>query len=282
MWLHGTDPYGSIGPGRSFDWPYPLLYPFTAVLALTPFAALSMHATDTVFIVLSVALLTWTLTRDRVLDPRLLVFYSFPFLMALQNAQWSILLAGAAFVPALGFLLACKPTIGAALWIAYPDRRSAIGCLVFAAVSVAMFPQWIGEWRIALQSAQFISAPVLLFPGVAVLAAALRWRRPEARLLLALGCLPHQPVLYEALLLFLIPATWLEAIVLWIGTALVARFGVGFVGTTHAAVVQTTWLNWCAFLPCTLMVLRRRNLGATEQAFIVPIQFPRHPRRQAG
>lgn len=258
-WLHGENPYALVGPGRAFDWPYPLLYPFTSLLVALPLTVLSMHASDVVFVTLTTILLAWGLTKEQLNEPRLLLFYSFPFLMALQQAQWSLPLTGAALVPTFGFLLICKPTIGMALFAAYPRWRSAIGCAMLGVLSVILFPSWISEWRIALQSAEFIAAPVLIFPGAVMLLSALRWRRPEGRLLLALTVLPHQPVLYEALLLFLVPATWIEAGILWGGTTLVALFGVGFVGTEAAALTQTRWLHWCAYLPCLIMVLRRPN-----------------------
>jgi hypothetical protein len=52
---------------------------------------------------------------------------SLPALMTLQTSQWSLLLTGAALVPAVGFLLVAKPTIGLALFAAFPhwNRRSA-------------------------------------------------------------------------------------------------------------------------------------------------------------
>lgn len=229
-----------------------------------------MRTTDILVPVLSTALLAWGLTKERLHEPRLIVFYSFPFLMALQQAQWSLPLAGAALVPTFGFLLVGKPTIGLALFAAYPHVTTAIRCALLGLVSLAIFPNWITEWRLSLHDAKFIAAPLLVFPGPLLLLAALRWKRPEARLLLALTVLPHQPVLYEALLLFLIPATWLEAGVLWAGTTAVALFGAGFVGTERAALTNTLWLHWCAYVPCLIMVLRRPSGDATPATHRLP------------
>src|SRR3954470_17088694 len=36
------NPYKDVGPGRTFGWPYPLLYPLTAVLTLAPIASLPL------------------------------------------------------------------------------------------------------------------------------------------------------------------------------------------------------------------------------------------------
>ena len=50
--------------------------------------------------------------------------------------------------------------------------------------------------------------------GPLILLALLRWRRPEARLLVALGCIPHTTMLYEALPLFLVARRWQEGVLL--------------------------------------------------------------------
>src|SRR3954452_18367061 len=38
--LHGRDPYAAVGPGRAFDWPWPLYYPVPSLIASIPLAPL--------------------------------------------------------------------------------------------------------------------------------------------------------------------------------------------------------------------------------------------------
>lgn len=269
-WLTGHNPYVLQGPGLAYDYPFPLLYPFPAILATVPIAWLPIATVNILVPTLSAGVLAWGLTRERLVTPKLLVFYSLPFLMALQLAQWSTLLAGAALVPWAGFLLICKPTIGLPLFLAYPRRSTAIACAVFGVVSVLLYPRWVLDWRTATADAPFISAPVLVFPGIVLLFAATRWRLPEARLLLGLACIPHMPILYETVLLFLIPATWAEAGILWIGSVVVRVFGPGYVQNEHLAIVNARWLNWCTYLPCLLMVLRRPADDGTPATHRLP------------
>ena len=47
-----------------------------------------------------------------------------------------------------------------------------------------------------------------------MLLAILRWRRPEARLLIALACVPQSMLLYETVPLFLVPRTFRESALL--------------------------------------------------------------------
>ena len=58
-------------------------------------------------------------------------------------------------------------------------------------------------------------APITRPGGVLVLLALLKWKRADARLLLALACVPHTTVPYETIPLFLIPQTWRQAWALW-------------------------------------------------------------------
>jgi hypothetical protein len=263
-WLHGQNPYREV---RAWGlWPFPLLYPFPAILALTPLAPLPAWLADAIFVALSTALLAWGLTRHRLVSPQLLVFASPPFLYAMVFVQWSPLLTGAALVPWAGFLLACKPTIGLALFAAFPRWRTVASAGALIVISVVIWPGWINEWRQALASAPNAIAPLALLGGPLMLLALLKWRRPEARLLAVLACVPHTTLLYEAVPLFLVPETWPEAWVLWGGTflALMGHQWTGPYASQFAWVhAGGLWLLVCAYLPCLVIILRRPNVAPT-------------------
>src|SRR5205823_10278715 len=72
----------------------------------------------------------------------LLALASAPFLNALLLGQWSPILVGATAVPWLVGVWAAKPTIGAALFAAYPSRLALGVGAVLAAVSLALQPAW--------------------------------------------------------------------------------------------------------------------------------------------
>jgi hypothetical protein len=92
-----------------------------------------------------------------------------------------------------------------------------------------------------------------------------RWRRPEARLVLALACVPQTPLLYETVPLFLVPLTLVQGGVLWLGSWLVALWqSLGAPYATDAArfSASNTAIGWLLYLPCTVMILRRPNVGS--------------------
>lgn len=256
----GSEPYARlVGPGGVAAGPFHLRYPLTAVLLVTPFAPLTIRVAETLWAGLGTAALFWALTRERVWHPRLLVFLSPAFAAAVLGAQWSPLLVFAAVTPAAGFLLAAKPTIGAALWLAFPSKRAVIGAVVLIALAFALRPSWLSEWRQSVGTPTDMT-PLALRPwGALVLLALVAWRRPEARLLVALACLPITPLLYEAVPLFLIPKRWFE------GAYLAAATFVVFVLVarqqpypTYAAWTSSyaLWTVRLLYLPCTAMVLR--------------------------
>jgi hypothetical protein len=257
-WLHGGNPYQAVQAWAA--WPFPLLYPFTAVIAAAPLTVFPTWAAEALFAGCSTALLAWGLTHDPRDYPKLLVFTSAPFIHGVVLNQWSPLLAGAVLVPWAGFVLACKPNIGLALLIAFPRFATAASAAALAALSFLLWPGWAADWRTALAGAPNAVSVIGLPGGVLLLLAAIRWRRPEARLLLAMSVVPHTTLPYEALPLFLIPRTWTEAWVLWAGSA-AALLGQSVTGpyASQMAWVRAggAWLLCCAYLPCLVFVLRR-------------------------
>ncbi|MFL5575157.1 MAG: hypothetical protein ACJ79S_04190, partial [Gemmatimonadaceae bacterium] len=210
----GLDPYQVVRvTGAEFPFNYPLYYPLTAVVAALPFSFASPHVGAALFFGLSSALLAHAVTRDG--WHRLPLFGSMAFFYAAMVAQWSPLLTAAAITPWLWFLLAVKPNLGFALAAYRPSPRGAAAALAFVAFTLVLVPGWPREWLHNVRGTAQYAPPVLTtLAGPLLLLAALRWRRPEGRLLLVLACVPQSPILYEALPLFLIPRTRRESLLL--------------------------------------------------------------------
>src|SRR5262245_36410773 len=205
VWLAGTDPYAAVGPGRAYDVAHGVLYPMPAVIVAAPFTFVPWP--DQLFAACGAALLAWALSgRWRFRFAWFLVLTP-AFIYTVRMTQWSALVTGAALLPLWGFLLAAKPTVGTALWLAYPSKRAAIGAAGFLALSLVLLPSWPASWLAATAGVTHIRPPILYWGGPLILLALLRWRRPEARLLAALSCVPHTPELYESLYLFLVPSS---------------------------------------------------------------------------
>jgi hypothetical protein len=268
-WMAGQNPYDIVGPGRPVEWAFLLLYPFTAVLLAVPFALVPVP--EAWFAAAAMALFVWGVTSRRELRFAWFAFATFSVFHAAKMVQWSPLLTGAALVPMWGFALACKPTIGAALWIAYPKWVSLAGSLGLLVVSLIAWPEWPFEWWKVLQHTSHMQAPVTYWAGPLILLGLLRWRRPEARLLVALACVPQTAFLYEALPLFLIPRKYEEGFLLALASHAVLVVihlyePVWQNLSAEAAYVAERqvlgqWMVWLLYLPCLVMVLRRPNIN---------------------
>jgi len=261
--LHHQDPYEAVGPGRAFDTLFPQIYPMPAIVAVLPLALLPLRWADPLFVGLGFGLFTWGVTSRRLLTPALVALVSLPALMTLQTSQWSLLLTGAALVPVFGWLLVAKPTIGLALFAAFPTWRTAIGCTVLLILSFLILPGWVAEWRATLASAPHVVAPITRPGGLLVLLALLKWKRADARLLVVLACVPHTTAPYETIPLFLIPQTWLQGWGLW-ALAVLAYVGQSATGPYLSQADYwasgARWIVALLYLPCLAMVLRRPNV----------------------
>lgn len=259
-WLSGLSPYYTT---LHSAWPVPLLYPMPAVLVAAPFAWMPWIVARAAFAGVSGAVLAYAVTR-RGWWP-LLICASGPFLAAITVSQWSPLFAAAAILPPLGALFAVKPTIGAMVWAYRPTAKAVVGCIVLLGVSLAVYPSWPGEWRIALHAARTYHAPLSRPGGWVLLLAALRWRRPEARLLMAMACIPHTIALSEGLPLFLAVRTRREAGIFVVLTLVAAyleliRFWPPEPLDDYLARVWPAQLL-LVYLPVLVMVLLRPNLA---------------------
>lgn len=210
--LAGQDPYPLIGPGRAFDFDFPLRYPLPAVLLAVPFAPFRQDIASCLFIGLGLACLAWVLMEHG--HAPLIGLLSAGVSSAINSVQWSPLLAAATVLTPLGVIFVAKPTIGAAMFAARPSRWAIVGGAGLVALAFLVQPHWLTAWRGALSDRTGLTS-LLLHPGGAVgLLCVLRWRRPEARMLAVLVCVPMAPILYETAPLVLIPRRWWEAVLL--------------------------------------------------------------------
>jgi hypothetical protein len=183
-----------------------LLYPLTAVLGALPLAWLPLPIADLVFIGVSGALLAWGLTRERMNNPQFFVFASLAFLFMTETVQWS--LPNRRCARAKSGL--CPRLQAAALVLAYPSRRAALAGATLGIITLVLWPWWVPSWLAVLLAGYHIVAPITVGGGPLIALALLKWRRPEARLLVALACVPHTVYLYEAVPLFLVVRCWWE------------------------------------------------------------------------
>jgi len=259
----GRNPYELIGPGRAFEWEFPFFYPLPAALIATPLASLPVAWADGVFVGVGSAFFVWALTRRGY--STLPCLLAAPFLAAVQTAQWSPLLAASLVIAPLGLVTVAKPTIGAALFAARPTRWPLVGGVILTGLAFAVSPGWFNDWRSSFAEAAarrplHFSAPIMQPGGFVALAALLRWRRPEGRLITALACVPQTFVIYESLPLLLVPQTLAESVAILVLTYVVDLLNVATVHGANQLYGAGRWL-WILYGASALIVLRRPNIS---------------------
>jgi hypothetical protein len=171
-------------------------------------------------------------------------------------------------LPSVAWVAVAKPNLGAAM-AAYSLSRQVlvimiVGAAILVVASLVVLPGWPREWWTNVRSAPHFVAPIMRPAGFLLLAAVARWRRPEARLLAALACIPQTPTFYDHVLVFVVARTARESLVLVVLTFAV-YFAVGFAGPFDTFqqwgdfVANAT--NALIYAPAVIMVLRRPNEG---------------------
>lgn len=236
-------------------------YPLPAVLLAVPFTQIPLELARPLFDILVGWAFVYALWRYRG-SYALLAVVSGAYLFAMWKGQTTPLMVAACLVPPLGFLLAVRPNTGAALWIARPSRMALLGASVFLGLSLVIRPSWPWDWWLALPLDNPSLMPPVLRPfGVVLLLAALRWRTPEGRLILAIAILPQSTLPYELVPLALIPANRLEMGIYVAGTWIAVAAAEGLLSHSLAGWTAPGWLVTLAavYLPMLYLVLRRQT-----------------------
>jgi len=260
------NPYLEIGPGLHGSWPWPLYYPATAAVLAIPVSWLPVVAARCVFIAVSSAALTYALSARGVIG--LVPLASGAFLAAVQMCQWSPLLAAGMLLPAIGWVWVAKPNLGASQLAASPIRSALISATVggcaLALLAFMYLPSWVGDWFGTMHRAPHIRPLAFSWLGCPLLLAALRWRRPEGRVLLMLAVVPTNPSLQDALVLLATPLPFGNAALLSVSSLFVDPVvgdGPSYGSFTEYATANSHALLALVYLPALIMMFRRPNEG---------------------
>jgi hypothetical protein len=214
--LAGGDPYLVVPEGPLNPFNDPAKYPLPAYLLLCAVAWMPLGVAGGVFMAISTGLCVWGIARTGI--ERLPLVLSASFLLSLSLGQWSPLLVAAALLPWLSPVIVAKPNLAVGVWAARPLVWTALGALALIVVSLVILPAWPREWLANLSSREEKFIPALRPGGIALALAALALRRPEGRLLLGMSIVPQALLFYDQLLLWLIPRTLRQALVLSIAS----------------------------------------------------------------
>ena len=264
--LDGQSPYAVINPGPNTSFRSGFLYPLPAALILSPFALMPVEVAMVVFSGVSVAVLAFAFMQDGYW--RLPLLLSLPVYWSTVSGQWAPLVTAAALLPPLGCLAIAKPTLGLSSFAYRPTRVFGLSAALVTLISLIVLPTWPREWlvEIAQRETAYYAAPIALPGGFLLLLSVLRWRRPEARLLVVMSCAPQTLLFYDQLPLSLVASSFRGAVVMAV-VSWTAPFGaMAILGQTAAPLkilLQTTApvILVLYYFPVLLVVLRRPNLG---------------------
>jgi hypothetical protein len=266
--IGGVNPYEAVATGiaEHGPMPFPLFYPLPAVVAGVPFALFPMITARAVFAAASIGLFAYLISGRGMWA--LAALLSAPAFQTVSLVQWSGWLACAAMVPWFGWALACKPNAGLPVFAAARGSRDAIiglsMALVLTLIAFVLQPGWVSDWLTAIRGQPHFKPYILRPGGFLMLLALLRWRRPEARWLVATACVPGTPGLQEALVFLTWPLSFRQLLVfgllshgaMWVATLERQRGDFqSYVGV--AAIANLVFV----YLPALFIVLRRPNEG---------------------
>jgi hypothetical protein len=265
--LRGLSPYKVINttPVYPFSGGYP--YFLSTPLVLLPFGKMAPPAAMALFSGLSAGVLAYAFTHDGYW--RLPLLLSAPVVWSTSTGQLTPLITAAMLVPSLGWLAPMKFTIGAAGAAYNLSRRYVLTAVGIVAVSVVIWPWWPREWIAELNDfpRRLYHVPVLIPGGILILLVLLRWRRPEARLVASMACIPQTMLFYDQLPLCLVAQTYRQALfaALWSYAApfiTVAIYGPapeerGLLFSQIAPIIVFAY-----YVPCMIAILFRPNVGS--------------------
>jgi hypothetical protein len=251
------------------------LYPFNAgyfwllptAVMLEPFAFLPMQTAMPIFVGVASAIFAYALTA--VGWWRLPFMASAPFLYAATSGQIVPLVVAAMLVPSLGWLAPMKFTLAGAGFAYNLSLRYLALAAGVVIVSILLWPWWPVQWFHELHDTvpgTYYHVPVLLSGGFLLLGAVLRWRAPDARLLVVMACLPQTMFYYDQLPLLVISRTRRQALAMALGSWAAPLIAILLHPSSADRTVLFGWnapiILACYYFPCLAIVLFRPNPAA--------------------
>jgi len=274
--LSGQNPYEAIKPAGYYPFNYGYFYPLTAAVLALPFAFIPVIPAGVLFIALTCFLLAFVATREGY--SRLPMFFSMPFIWSCFLVQVAPLVTAAMISPIVSGAMSIKPNLGLGVLVYRPRLKYAlIGAAILSAIAFAFVPSWPIDWirSVAARPSGFYRAPVTMRGGLLLLLAVIRWRQPEARLLLVMSLIPQNFTFVDQLPLWLVARTFKEGVFLsvlsWGGLGAIRYLLPPSIAPIDALLILGPVQVIICYMPCLILVLRRPNEGEIP-AWLSPVE----------
>lgn len=256
--LEGVNPYYQVPTNSVYPYESPFLYPLPTALVSIPFTLFEPYLAGALFFGIISGILAYAILRDN--WQRLPVFFGASYIIASSVAQWSPLLMAAALLPInFSWLAFLKPTSGLIAFVYRPTIRAVTIYLALVLVSVLILPTWPYDWLMASTSDSGRFLPVVLIPpGFIMVLSIFSIKTRPGRTLLAASLVPRHPYWYDGVLLWLIPETLKQNLVLT-GLSWLAYLGWRFLSyDTNAGIFMSRSWPWqisLMYIPLLILVL---------------------------
>jgi hypothetical protein len=264
--LDGASLYRVINTLPYYPYNSGYYYFLPTALVVAPFSVLTPHMAAAVFVGCSLGLLALGLTRDGYW--RLPILASLPVVWCIFSGQVVTLATAVILLPALWWLWPMKYTLGAAGAAYHLSARYVAVGVVLLGLTMIIWPWWPRDWVAELSdnNGRYYRVPLLVPGGVLLLVTLLRWRRPEARLIAAMACVPQTMLYYDQLPLTLAASSYRQALWISIGSyaaPLIASaiFGAAAVDLRVLVERNAPVILACYYAPTALLILFRPNVG---------------------
>jgi hypothetical protein len=268
----GQNPYLVVVPTGPYPFSYYWFYPLPSVFLALPTALLPAVWSSALTVAACSCVLAFAVTRDNF--SRLPLFLSSQFMMgaAAGSAPMMLVTATCAW-PVLQWVVSVKPNLGLAAVASRPTWTAVWGSAVLCAIAFLIVPTWPWFWLrqiFAMKGGDTHIvlghlSPILVPGGQLIALALLRWRRPDARLLFAMACVPQSMTFHDVLPLMLIPSTLRQSLIMAL-LSFVAFFLA--LPTLRNEPDMATMFHrtaplaiWFMYMPTLVLVLLRSNEG---------------------
>ena len=242
--LAGRDPYAYAFNISAIP------YPLTTALIGIPFSIFSDRFGSAFFFGISSGLLAYGLTKDCYW--KLLLFLSPAYWQCLVSIQFVPLILAVPLLPYLLPLTLIKPQVGLPLALQTRWSKTTVWLtLLLLLLTFVIYPSWPFRWKSQIGSySGFI--PLLTIFGPLLLLSIYRWHSKRARVFLLLSIFPQQIFFYDQLLLWLLPETRREMLLLnlvsWPAFFLAYKFGFLQYGPIFSVIFM--------YIPMLIMILK--------------------------
>ena len=261
---HGQSPYlviNAVSKNYPFDGGYFWWLP-TAIM-LEPFSLLPIQPATALFVGISTAIFTYALTVDGWW--RLPFLASAPFIYGALGGQVVPLVMAAILLPALGWLAPMKYTMAVAGFAYNRSWKYATLAAAVVVVSVIIWPWWPRQWWADMfdVAETYHHFPILVPGGFLLLAALIKWRQPEARLLAIMAIYPQTMLFYDQLPLLVLARSRRQALVMALASWIAPAVAIALHGVSAERAQLFAWnapiTLVCYYFPALAIVLMRPN-----------------------